>query len=72
MELPPINMDDFNKYRQGAAVIKDSDMPDTIKLEAKDFVASGIEKFSGQNGIDLEVSDIKFLPVGGSFKMKHF
>lgn len=31
-------------------------MEDVIKIEAKDFVMSGIEKASGQFGINIEVS----------------
>ena len=31
-------------------------MDDVIKVEAKDFVMSGIEKASGQFGINIEVS----------------
>jgi hypothetical protein len=31
-------------------------MEDVIKVEAKDFVISGIEKASGATGINLEVS----------------
>jgi hypothetical protein len=31
-------------------------MEDVIKTEAKDFVISGIEKASGQYGINIEVS----------------
>ena len=31
-------------------------MDDLIKIEAKDFVMSGIEKASGQFGINIEVS----------------
>ena len=31
-------------------------MDDVIKIEAKDFVISGIEKASGQFGINIEVS----------------
>ena len=31
-------------------------MDDTIKTDAKDFVATGIEKASGMHGINIEVS----------------
>lgn len=31
-------------------------MDDTIKTEAREFVVSGIEKASGQFGINIEVS----------------
>ena len=33
-------------------------MEETIKIEAKDFVISGIEKASGQFGINIEVRTI--------------
>ena len=33
-------------------------MDDTIKVEAKEFVISGIEKASGATGINLEVRNI--------------
>ena len=32
-------------------------MEDVIKLEAKEFVISGIEKASGATGINIEVCD---------------
>ena len=47
MELPPFNLDDFTKWKTGQAIIKDTDMDDVIKVEAKEFVISGIEKASG-------------------------
>ena len=36
-------------------------MDDTIKVEAKDFVISGIEKFSGGGSVNFEVSYKKVL-----------
>ena len=36
--------------------LQETDMDDVIKVEAKDFVMSGIEKASGQFGINIEVS----------------
>jgi len=66
MELPPINLEDFTKWKTGMAIVKviylnclislqETDMDDMIKGEAKDFVISGIEKASGQFGINIEV-----------------
>ena len=38
-------------------------MEDTIKLEARDFVISGIEKFSGGGSVNFEVSYLEMLTV---------
>ena len=35
-------------------------MEDTIKLEARDFVISGIEKFSGGGSVNFEVRKHRF------------
>eukprot|EP00356_Strombidium_inclinatum_P010064 CAMPEP_0170493290 /NCGR_PEP_ID=MMETSP0208-20121228/13661_1 /TAXON_ID=197538 /ORGANISM="Strombidium inclinatum, Strain S3" /LENGTH=53 /DNA_ID=CAMNT_0010769195 /DNA_START=26 /DNA_END=187 /DNA_ORIENTATION=+ len=53
MELPPFNLEDFNKWKQSQAIIKECDMEDTMKIEAKEHVMSGIEKCSGQEGVDI-------------------
>ena len=42
-------------------------MEDVIKIEAKDFVMSGIEKASGQFGINIEV--IHFERFKASFQL---
>jgi dynein light chain 4 len=54
MEVLPFNLDDFTKWKQGQAIVRETDMDDTIRQEAKDFVISGIEKASGQFGINIE------------------
>ncbi len=33
-------------------------MKEEIRVEAKDFVTSGVEKASGQHGINIEVSNL--------------
>ena len=40
-------------------------MEEVIKVEAKDFVSSGIEKFSGGGQVNFEVSDLFLLTVKG-------
>ena len=53
MELPPFDLEFFNKWKQSVAIVKECDMDDTMKTEAKEHVMSGIEKFSGSEGLDL-------------------
>ena len=56
MELPPLNVDDFNKWKQSQAIVKECDMEDTMQTEAKDHVMSGIEKCSGADGVDVQAA----------------
>ncbi len=56
MELPPFNLEDFTKWKTNQAIIKDTDMDELIKVEAKEFVISGIEKASGQFGVNIEIA----------------
>ena len=44
MELPPFNIDDFNKWKQNKVYVVESDMDEAIRVEAKDFITSGIDK----------------------------
>ena len=52
MELPPFNLDDFTKWKQGQAIVKECDMPDEMKTESKEHIVSGIEKNTGADGVD--------------------
>eukprot|EP00347_Sterkiella_histriomuscorum_P012699 403367559 len=56
MELPALNLDDFTKWKQGFPIVKETDMDEDIATEAKEFVTSGIEKASGQFGINIEIA----------------
>ena len=54
MELPEINMDDFDKWKVTKAIIVETDMEEQVQIEAKDCVATGIEKASGSQGLNIE------------------
>ena len=54
MELPPLDIDAFNKWKGGQAVIKDCDMEEEMKNEAKEHVATGIERSAGAEGVDYQ------------------
>ena len=53
MELPPFDLEFFNKWKQSVAIVKECDMDPTMTTEAKEHIMSGIEKFSGAEGLDL-------------------
>ena len=53
MELPPFNLEDFNKWKQSQAIIKECDMDDVMRTEARDHITNGIEKSSSSDGVDL-------------------
>ena len=53
-ELPPFDQGEFDKFRQGKQIVKESDMEPTMLSEAKDHIVSGIEKNSGSEGIDIQ------------------
>ena len=65
IELPPLNLDDFKKWKNQTAIVKvrartelssqETDMDEIVKIEAKDAVVTGIEKASGAHGINIEV-----------------
>ena len=54
MELPPFDLGDFTKWKQGQAIVKECDMDDEMKTEAKEHIVSGIEKNSGVDGVDTQ------------------
>ena len=54
MEVPPINMEDFNRWKGQQGIVKYSDMNDHMNNEAKDFVSTGIEKASGATGVNYQ------------------
>ena len=54
MELPEINMDDFDKWKVSKAIIIETDMEEQVQAEAKDCVTTGIEKASGAQGLNIE------------------
>ena len=60
MNLPPLDLDDFTKWKQSQAIILESDMDDDMKMEAKDHIMSGIEKCSGGEGVDVQAAS-KFI-----------
>ena len=53
MELPPLNMDDFNRWKTNIPVIKETDMEEAMQAEAKDHITAGVEKFMTTEGCDL-------------------
>jgi dynein light chain 4 len=50
------NIDDFMKWKQNQAIVKETDMDDLMRNEAKEVVATGIEKCSGQTGINVDAA----------------
>ena len=56
MDLPPLDIDVFTKWKGGQAVIKDCDMEEEVKNDAKEHVATGIERNIGADGIDYKLA----------------
>ena len=56
MELPPFNLEDFTKWKEGKIIVKETDMEPTVEQEAKYFVSGGIEKASSAAGVDIEAA----------------
>ena len=54
MELPPFELDVFNKWKGGQAVIKECAMDEEMRVDAKEHVSSGIEKFQSAEGVDYK------------------
>ena len=54
MEMPEIDMADFDKWRVSKAIIIETDMDELVQTEAKDCVTTGIEKASGSQGLNIE------------------
>ena len=52
MDLPPLDIDVFTKWKGGQAVIKDCDMEEEMKNDAKEHVATGIERSMSADGVD--------------------
>ena len=52
IELPPLNIDDFNRFKVVTAIIKECDMDETTTAEAKEHIITGIEKCTGSEGLD--------------------
>ena len=53
MELPPFDLADFNKWKASQAVVKECDMEETMRNEAKEHITGGIDKFVTSDGVDL-------------------
>ena len=54
MELPEVNMDEFDKWKVSKAIIIETDMEESAQVEAKDCVTTGIERASGAGGLNVE------------------
>ena len=54
MELPPFNRDDFERYKDKNNVIKETDMDEETSKEAIEHIATGIEKNTSNDGIDVQ------------------
>ena len=54
MDLPPLDIDTFTKWKGGQAVIKDCDMDEEMKNDAKEHVATGIERSVSADGVDYK------------------
>ena len=53
MELPPFDIDDFNKWKASQFYIKECDMEDEMLGEAKDHISGGVDKFNTADGVDM-------------------
>ena len=53
MELPPLDIEYFNKWRITNAIIKECDMDAQTKTEAEEHVRTGIERYTGAEGLDI-------------------
>tara|TARA_B110000285_G_C14777575_1_gene446942 strand:+ start:177 stop:377 length:201 start_codon:yes stop_codon:yes gene_type:complete len=53
MELPPFDLEFFNKWKQSNSIVKECDMDEQTLMDAKDHVVTGIEKMSSAEGIDF-------------------
>ena len=56
MELPPFSIDEFNKWKEGKIIVKETDMDPVVEQEAKYFVSGGIEKATSSLGVDIEAA----------------
>ena len=56
MELPPFDIQDFQRWKDGKIIVKETDMDPAVEFEAKDFTLGGIEKFGGAAGVDIEAA----------------
>ena len=54
MELPPFDLEVFTKWKQSQSIVKSCDMEEEMKIDAKEHVSSGIEKFSSAEGVDYK------------------
>lgn len=55
-QMPPVNMDDFNKWKTAYAIVKETDMEEFTLTESKEIISTGIEKMSGATGINYEAA----------------
>ena len=56
IELPPLNIDDFNRFKVVTAIIKECDMDESTTAEAKEHIITGIEKCTGADGLDKQAA----------------
>ena len=54
MDLPPLDIDTFNKWKGGQAVVRDCDMEEEMRNDAKEHVATGIERSVSAEGVDYK------------------
>ena len=59
IELPPLNLDDFNRFKVITPIIKECDMDETTTNEAKEHIITGIEKIC-KSSLFLEQLILRF------------
>ena len=56
MELPAFSKEDFDRFCLNNPIVKYTDMKEEMLVEAKENVASCIDKANGQHGYNLELA----------------
>ena len=53
VELPPFDLEFFNKWKQSNSIVKECDMDEQTTIDAKDHIVTGIEKMTSADGVDF-------------------
>ena len=53
VELPPFDIEFFNKWKQSNSIVKECDMDDAMIVDVKDHIITGIEKMTTSDGVDF-------------------
>ena len=53
VELPPFDIEFFNKWKQSNSIVKECDMDEAMIVDVKDHIITGIEKMTTSDGVDF-------------------